>query len=96
MTATFFEAAQEEFEEAIRYYERQRTKLGDDFRAEVQKALDKICNHPGAWTDLGNGVRRCRTDRFPYGLVYFVEGDEAYIVAVMHLHRDPGYWRDRI
>jgi len=28
--------------------------------------------------------------------VYFVEGDEAYIVAVMHLHRDPGYWRDRI
>jgi plasmid stabilization system protein ParE len=96
VTVRFFEAAQEELEDAIRYYERQRAGLGDEFAEEVQKALDRIRNHPGAWTDLGDCVRRCRTDRFPYGLVYVVEGDEALIVAVMHLHRDPGYWRDRL
>jgi hypothetical protein len=45
---------------------------------------------------LSANVWRCRVNRFPYGLVYEVSGEEIVIVAVMHLHRRPGYWRDRV
>ena len=41
-------------------------------------------------------MRRCRLSRFPYGLIYAVEGANMLVLAVAHLHRDPGYWRDRV
>lgn len=96
MNVAFLEAAQEELNEAVLYYEDQQEGLGEEFAAEAQKALDKIRQFPGAWTQLLPGVRRCRTNRFPYGLVFRVEGEDIYIVAVMHLHRDPDYWKHRL
>jgi plasmid stabilization system protein ParE len=96
MMITFFDTAQVELEEATQYYENQRAGLGEEFAQEVEKALDRISKFPRAWTDLGEGVRRCRTNRFPYGLVYIIENEVISIVAVMHLHREPGYWKDRL
>jgi hypothetical protein len=32
-------------------------------------------------------------NRFPYAILYRIASDEVQIVAVMHLHRRPGYWR---
>jgi hypothetical protein len=34
--------------------------------------------------------------RFPYGLIYSIDGDTVVIVAVAHLHRRPRFWIDRI
>jgi len=45
---------------------------------------------------IATSVRRHLTDRFPYGVVYLVEPDYVWIVAVMHLHREPGYWHKRL
>jgi len=33
--------------------------------------------------------------RFPYGVLYSIEPDRVYILAVMHLHRHPDYWKSR-
>jgi plasmid stabilization system protein ParE len=33
--------------------------------------------------------------RFPYGVVYAVEGNDVIILAIAHLHRKPGYWAAR-
>jgi hypothetical protein len=33
--------------------------------------------------------------RFPYGVVYQILESEILVVAITHLHRRPGYWRDR-
>ena len=33
--------------------------------------------------------------RFPFGILYRVDPDEIVILAVMHLARQPDYWRDR-
>ena len=41
-------------------------------------------------------MRRRMLNRFPYGLLYAVEADRIIVVAVMHLHRRPGYWKDRL
>ncbi|WP_424204564.1 hypothetical protein [Sulfuricaulis sp.] len=32
---------------------------------------------------------------FPYGIIYRVRFDVIEIIAVMHLRRSPGYWKQR-
>ncbi|MCE9525381.1 MAG: type II toxin-antitoxin system RelE/ParE family toxin [Planctomycetales bacterium] len=96
MKTRFLEIADLELADAIRYYEQERVGLGAEFHEEVNEALDRIEQMPFAWSRLGKDIRVCRTKRFPYGLVYQIRGNEAVIVAVMHLHRRPGYWRNRL
>ncbi|MBX3301539.1 MAG: hypothetical protein KF693_04925 [Nitrospira sp.] len=39
--------------------------------------------------------RRYLLQRFPYGLIYAVEGQTIFVATVMHLKRKPGYWISR-
>ena len=96
MKTRFLEIADWELGETIRQYEEDRPGLGAEFHDEVNNALDRIEQMPFAWSRLGKDVRVCRTKRFPYGLIYQIREDEAVIIAVMHLHRRPGYWRKRL
>jgi toxin ParE2 len=96
MIVRFVEAAQKELEEATAYYDEKRAGLGDEFAAEVEAAVERIRNFPNAWTRLSPNVGRCRTNRFPYGLVFQARPNEILILAVMHLHRKPGYWKERL
>jgi len=92
----FLEPAQIEFDEAIAFYNQQRDGLGYEFAAEVRDTINRILTHPETWTKLSKRTRRCRTKRFPYGVIYQIRGDRILIVAVAHLRRKPGYWRDRL
>lgn len=92
----FLEPARIELEEAINFYNQQRANLGDEFAAEVLNTINRILNHPEAWTKLSKHTRRCRTNRFPYGVIYQIRGDRIVIIAVAHLRRKPIYWRDRL
>ena len=95
MKAVFHPEAQEEFLAAIDYYEGCSPGLGIDFAAEVRSTIESIINFPNAWPALEGDLRRSLIRRFPYGVVYTGEGDTILILAVMHLHRDPGYWKHR-
>ncbi len=96
MTFSFLEAARDELNETVACYDTQRDGLGQEFADEVENTIRRIVNHPNAWTRLTPTTRRCRTDRFPYGVVYTIRDQEVLIVAVMHLRRKPGYWQDRL
>jgi toxin ParE2 len=96
MKVRFLDAAREDLREAVRFYEAQRPNLGVDFRNEVRSAVERIKNLPEAWHPLSEHVRRCRTQRFPFGVIYQIRANEILIVAVAHLHRDPVHWKDRI
>lgn len=56
----------------------------------------QITQLPQAWHPLGDGVRRFRLRRFPYGIVYQVQAEDITIVAFAHHKRQPLYWRDRL
>ncbi|HET7006973.1 MAG TPA: type II toxin-antitoxin system RelE/ParE family toxin [Candidatus Binatia bacterium] len=92
----FLEPAQIEFDEAVSFYNHQREYLGDEFAAEVLNTINRILSHPEAWTKLSKRTRRCRTNRFPYSVIYQIRGGGILIVAVAHSRRNPKYWRERL
>lgn len=92
----FLEPAQIEFEQAVTYYNEKQPGLGYDFAEEVASTIARIMNFPEAWPRLSKRTRRCRTKRFPYGVVYQIRDDKILVVAVAHLRRKPFYWRQRV
>lgn len=90
------EPAQFELDEAVAWYAAQAPGLGEAFLLEALRGFDLVQRHPDAWHPLGGEVRRCRLARFPYGIVYADVGEVVLVLAVAHLHRRPGYWRDRL
>jgi len=96
MTYRFLPPAGREVREAARFYEEKASGLGFDFIAEVRAAIRRVLAHPQAWFLLGDEFRRCRTARFPYGIIYTVETDPILVVSVMHLHRRPDTWRKNL
>lgn len=70
--------------------------LGYEFAAEIKKTIERIIQYPEAWAKLSEHTRRCRTNRFPYGILYQVREETLLIVAVMHLSREPQTWKSRL
>ena len=65
------------------------------FRKDIQQALRRLRRWPLAAPVERGDIRRLILSRFPYKLLYSVEADRIYVIAVAHLHRAPDYWVDR-
>lgn len=96
MTIDFLDPADAELVDAISYYNLQSEGLGYEFAAEVKKSISRILQYPEAWAPLSRRTRRCRTNRFPYGLIYQIRDEIILIVAVQNLHKDPDSWKSRL
>ena len=88
--------AKRELREAACYYENCVPGLGHDFLQEVRATIHRIIQWPQARQPLDVEIRRCRTHRFPYGIIYTVENGEVLVLSVMHLHRHPDSWRKNL
>ena len=91
----FHPDAESEMIEAAAYYETQQPDLGRRFLTSVQEAVNRIVLNPRLYPTVELDVRRCLTKMFPFGVLFREQPDRIVIMAVMHLHRDPGYWKDR-
>jgi len=92
----FHPEAQDEFISAARFYEAQTPGLGRDFIETIRHTYERLIEAPASGPRFGRGLRRLLIPKFPYGLLYRVEPERIYIVAIMHLHRRPGYWRSPV
>ena len=61
----------------------------------TSRTLHRIQRHPLAYRQVEGDIRKCRVTHFPYGVIYRVRSDLIEIIAVMHLRRSPGYWKQR-
>jgi plasmid stabilization system protein ParE len=96
MKIDFLAPATAEFKDAIAHYNLQSEGLGFEFAAEVKRTLERIVQYPEAWSPLSNRTRRCRTNRFPYGVIYQIREEDILVVAIMHLSRAPQTWKSRL
>ena len=92
----FLPKAKEEMNEAASYYESQASGLGMDYLSEVERAVASISESPMTWPKIEGEIRRRLLQRFPFGILYYIESEEIVILAVAHLRRRPGYWKKRI
>ena len=90
----FTSAALTELAQAILYYEQRENGLGTAFLDEVEATLSRVLQQPTAWHPLSARTRRCRTHKFPFGLIYQIRDNELLITSVMDLRRDPASWKD--
>jgi hypothetical protein len=60
--------AEDDLADAGRWYERQRTGLGERFILCVEAVLDHIRRLPEAATEVYPGLRRVVVPQFPYGV----------------------------
>ena len=95
MQVAFSEYASQELDDAIHYYELEYNGLGEKFREEVKIAAIRIFEYPDAWSVERGDVRKCLLHKFPHKILYSVEDDHIFIIAIAHQHRKPDYWIDR-
>ena len=95
MTYLFHPEAELELNIAVDYYEECKVNLGAEFAYEVQKTIQRILEFSTAWQKLDGDIRRCLTNRFPFGVIYYQRDEEIIILAIMQLQRKPNYWKER-
>jgi mRNA-degrading endonuclease RelE of RelBE toxin-antitoxin system len=87
--------ADEEMKAAAVYYEERVTGLGSDFLDEIEHGVNRIRQFPLLSSVYEDEYRRYLLKRFPYGMIYRIETEKIFIIAVAHLHRKPRYWKGR-
>jgi hypothetical protein len=95
MTLRFLSIARRELDDAVAWYDGQAEGIGMEFLDEMDRVLRRIVAYPLSGMVLEPGLRRCILTRFPYGIIYGIEGSSIIVLAVAHLHRRPRYWKDR-
>jgi plasmid stabilization system protein ParE len=95
MRVIFHQEADQELEEATAWYRARSDLAAQAFALEIDHAIRSISEAPLRWPQARRGERRFVLDRFPYTVLYRVKGDHAFITAVAHQSRRPGYWRHR-
>lgn len=90
---TLHREALEEFNDAAAHYAQISPALGQQFYAAIEQAIREVRRSPGIIRVDQKPARRHLARKFPYTIVYLERPDDLWIVAVMHLHRAPGYWR---
>jgi hypothetical protein len=93
--------AEEEAQEAARWYEARRNNLGQEFLDAVALRLEAIEQHPLRFARLETlrtkrEVRRCFLQRFPFQIIFEIRADETIVIAVAHFRQRPNYWKKRL
>jgi plasmid stabilization system protein ParE len=81
--------------EAALWYEGEKTGLGAAFLQAVRRVFLRIGESPLQFPAVMGDVRRALLGRFPFGVFFFLEGERATVLAVVHLHRPPATWQVR-
>jgi toxin ParE1/3/4 len=92
----FHRAAQREYGDAAKYYAKTSPELGVRFYDEIDRLIRDIRQDPECYHFFDSPIRRHFSSVFPYAVLYVDQPDRVLIIAVMHMKRQPGYWRKRL
>jgi len=96
MTPRFHRSAEMELAAAVEIGESRAAGLGIDLLNEVERVVSLLCDLPDIGERLDHRRRRFPLNRFPYGVIYRVEGETLRVLAIAHRRQRPGYWRTRV
>lgn len=93
----FTPLADDDVAEAYAQYEAARGGLGEEFLADVGRAVTLISDFPEACPEVHRDLRRALLHRFPYSLYYRLVRPAGLVEvrACVHQRRHPRTWQRR-
>ena len=95
MRVVWHREARIEADEAASFYGARQPGLDRRFLDILEDALHRISRRPHMYPKVEGDIHKCRLPRFPYGVIYRTKSETVEILAIMHLKREPGYWKAR-
>ena len=81
---------------AVRYYSEISPELGIRFYRDMERLFHEAGADPARYRLFDPPARRHFSRDLPYAVIFLETPDCLWIVAVMHMKRRPGYWRERL
>ena len=85
-----------DIDDVVDYYEKIREGLGAKFLAQLEATFTRIEDNPRAYAVVHKDVRLASLRRFPYIVVYRLEGAAPLVLAVTHNKRRSSVWKSRL
>lgn len=76
---------------AYDWYEEQKSGLGYSFLDELNICIDKLGHFPLRYSLVNTWIRKIQLNRFPYLVVFEIEENTVYVIAVRHTSRKPKF-----
>lgn len=82
--------------DAVVHFDGISQSLGMRFRDAVREKLSLITDHPEIYACLSGPIRASRLPRFPYVLLYMIDQDHVYFIALVLGSSDRSRWFERV
>jgi plasmid stabilization system protein ParE len=92
---TLLPAAQADYQQALNWYQGRSQRAAAGFEAAVDVALKRIASAPEQWAWCDDRHRFYILRRYPYSIIYRLEGEDVLVVAIAHSSRSASYWQGR-
>ena len=90
-------AARQEFDEASDWYNDEAPHVRDRFVGAVDKTIAAVTQRPLTFPVIYcTKARRAIVEKFPYSIIFIIDGAQVIIVSIFHDNRNPMIWRRRV
>ena len=80
---------------AVAYIKKEDPCAAAMFKIALRESLDWACRQPLIFRCFEGDFRKIKVGKFRYSLVFRIRGNEVQVLAVAHMSRRPGYWKNR-
>lgn len=81
--------------EAQAWYEDRARGLGEEFTRSIDAAASGMLRFPHAFPQVHGEVRKAVLRRFPYSLLFLIDGEDIVVLGCFHQRRSPRTWIER-
>lgn len=91
------EEAESDVYDGYEWYESKQKKLGEEFLENLDEAKKAITNNPKTYpVRYKKKVRVFVVNRFPYLILYVVNGKDIDVISVFNTNQHPKRWKERV
>ncbi|MDB5351130.1 MAG: parE2 [Planctomycetota bacterium] len=91
----FHPEAQAEYERSLAWYQNRSPREANRFEAEMERVLIATGSNPAMFPKYDGSQRFASPRRAPFSVVYQIQTERVYVVAVAHSRRAASDWRAR-
>lgn len=87
--------AEEDIANAWDWYYKIQPSLAEQFLLTVEFSFEKIKSSPYLFAKKHKNIRSASIKKFPFAVLYIVNGNDIEIFSVFHHKRNPKIWKQR-